>query len=645
CSTTCSRSCRARSSLSATSSPRRATHARANSRRSRESGAGARARGRPACGAVGAGYRRERRRVPRDGRPARTLRQRTSDRHAARGNSDRGHERRPRGAGLSARRRSPVHGVHLSDDRSDLEPRVALAESHPRQALVPDGATRAVGRRHSCPRASLRMHRDPVRAHSGAARGSSVLPRARVRLAARSDPRSRSGHFPRADALVPLVQGARSRQRPGAAARRVLSVARRHRRDARELGRGAARDTRGGGRARGRRRERGGDRRGDGRTTRHAYDPRLSRKNRPLRDRARGRAQRRRRRGDRGAARGPGAAHAARAYQARHGLRRGRAARKARASLHAADAAYRRRGPRLAGSRMSVFKLPDLGEGLQEAEISAWHVAPDDEVAIDQPLLAVETAKAIVEIPSPRAGKIKRLFGSPGDILQVGAPLVEFVGQAEDADVAKPAARDAGTVVGRVEKGDEVTRERATPAGRAASAVKATPAVRALARRLDVDLAVVTPSGPNDTVTVRDVERVARVFRELGPLELLRGVRRTMARGMAQAHAEVAPVTVSDDADLAAWWPKGGDLMMRLIRAIAVGCKAEPALNAWFDTHALGRRLLPQIHLGIAVDTPDGLFVPVLRNIGERSADDLAAGLERMRRDTRARTIPPEEMR
>jgi 2-oxoisovalerate dehydrogenase E2 component (dihydrolipoyl transacylase) len=294
---------------------------------------------------------------------------------------------------------------------------------------------------------------------------------------------------------------------------------------------------------------------------------------------------------------------------------------------------------------MSVFKLPDLGEGLQEAEISAWYVAPDDEVAVDQPLLAVETAKAIVDIPSPRAGKIRRLFGSAGDILQVGAPLVEFVGGAEDAD-AKPAARDAGTVVGRVEKGDEVTRERATSTGRAgASAVKATPAVRALARRLDVDLAVVTPSGPNDTVTVRDVERVAGIFRELGPLELLRGVRRTMARGMAQSHSEVAPVTVSDDADLAAWWPKGGELMMRLIRAITVGCKAEPALNAWFDAHALGRRLLPQIHLGIAVDTPDGLFVPVLRNIGERTEEDLRAGLERLRRDTSARTIPPEEMR
>jgi pyruvate dehydrogenase E2 component (dihydrolipoamide acetyltransferase) len=295
---------------------------------------------------------------------------------------------------------------------------------------------------------------------------------------------------------------------------------------------------------------------------------------------------------------------------------------------------------------MKVFKLPDLGEGLQEAEIAEWHVAPDDEVAVDQPLLAVETAKAIVEIPSPRAGKIKRLFGKPGDILEVGAPLVEFAGDAEDTEAAPPAPRDAGTVVGRVEKGEEVARERATPAGRAgAQAVKATPAVRALARRLEVDLAIVTPSGPNDTVTARDVERVARIFRDLGPLEPLHGVRRTMARSMAQAHAEVAPVTVNDDADLAAWWPRSGELMLRLIHAIAAGCKAEPGLNAWFDSRALGRRVLPQIHLGIAVDTPDGLFVPVLRNIGERSSEDLRAGLERLRRDTRARTIPPEEMR
>lgn len=290
---------------------------------------------------------------------------------------------------------------------------------------------------------------------------------------------------------------------------------------------------------------------------------------------------------------------------------------------------------------MSVFRLPDLGEGLQEAEVSAWHVAAGDSVTADQPLLAVETAKALVDIPSPQAGKIVRVFGAPGDVLKVGDPLVEFEG---DAKGKTPA--DAGTVVGRVETSAKVTREKTTIAGRtSAAAVKATPAVRALARKLDVDLAVVTPTGPNDTITAHDVERVARIFRDLGPLERLRGVRRTMARSMAQAHAEVAPVTILDDADVAAWWPAKRDLMLRLIRAIAAACQAEPALNAWFDSHALGRRLLEQIDLGIAVDTPDGLFVPVLRDVGRRTPEDLRAGLERLRRDVKERTIPPEEMR
>ncbi|MBN1236863.1 MAG: 2-oxo acid dehydrogenase subunit E2 [Gammaproteobacteria bacterium] len=299
---------------------------------------------------------------------------------------------------------------------------------------------------------------------------------------------------------------------------------------------------------------------------------------------------------------------------------------------------------------MTIFRLPDLGEGLQEAEISVWHVAPDDEVELDQPLLSVETAKAIVEIPSPVAGRISKLYGEPGDVLQVGDPLVQFADGAGDAAAAPEAAAakrpDAGTVVGRVEGSRAVTRETATAAGRGAhAAVKATPAVRALARRLEVDLGVVTPTGPNDTVTARDVERVARILKEVGPLQLLRGVRRTMARAMAQAHAEVAPVTVSDDADLAAWWPAQRDLILRLIRAIAAACKAEPALNAWFDSHALGRRVLEKIHLGVAVDTADGLFVPVLRDIGNRTSEDLRAGLERLRRDVEARKIPPEEMR
>jgi pyruvate dehydrogenase E2 component (dihydrolipoamide acetyltransferase) len=288
---------------------------------------------------------------------------------------------------------------------------------------------------------------------------------------------------------------------------------------------------------------------------------------------------------------------------------------------------------------MKTFRLPDLGEGLQQAEVSEWHVAENDEVAVDQPLLSVETEKALVEIPSPRAGKIKQLLAKTGDLLPVGAALVEFADGADER-------QEAGTVVGRLDSNAAPVRETGSAGDAAApSRARAAPAVRALAQRLNVDLAIVTPTGPNDTITAKDVERVARILKEVGPLEMLRGVRRAMARSMAQAHAEVAPVTVNDDADLHAWWGGEQVLMLRLIRAIAAGCKVEPGLNAWYDGRAVGRRVLDSIHLGVAVDTPDGLFVPVLRDVGRRTPEDLRAGLERLRNDVVARTIPPEELR
>jgi pyruvate dehydrogenase E2 component (dihydrolipoamide acetyltransferase) len=231
------------------------------------------------------------------------------------------------------------------------------------------------------------------------------------------------------------------------------------------------------------------------------------------------------------------------------------------------------------------------------------------------------------------------LLAKTGDLLPVGAALVEFVDGADE----RP---EAGTVVGRLDSSAVPVRETGSAGDAAApSRARAAPAVRALAQRLNVDLAIVTPTGPNDTITAKDVERVARILKEVGPLEMLRGVRRAMARSMAQAHAEVAPVTVNDDADLHAWWGGEQVLMLRLIRAIAAGCKVEPGLNAWYDGRAVGRRVLESIHLGVAVDTPDGLFVPVLRDVGRRTPEDLRAGLERLRNDVVARTIPPEELR
>jgi 2-oxoisovalerate dehydrogenase E2 component (dihydrolipoyl transacylase) len=285
---------------------------------------------------------------------------------------------------------------------------------------------------------------------------------------------------------------------------------------------------------------------------------------------------------------------------------------------------------------MRQFKLPDLGEGLEEAEIVAWYVNEGDHVVADQPLVSMETDKAVVEVPSPWSGRIGHLFGAKGDLVKVGAPLVEFAEGAEE---------DTGTVVGEIDRGEKPTSETKAPADLApVRTLQVLPAVRALARMLEVDLNLVQATGPSGTITRADVERAAKSLTEAGPAEPLKGMRRAMAQRMAAAHAEVVPTTVTDEADIDDW-PKGEDITIRLVRAIATACKAEPSINAWYNSRAGERRLIKRIDIGIAVDTDGGLIVPVLRNVGERDAKDLRAGLDRMRSDARARSIPLEELR
>ena len=282
---------------------------------------------------------------------------------------------------------------------------------------------------------------------------------------------------------------------------------------------------------------------------------------------------------------------------------------------------------------MSVFTLPDLGEGLHEAEIVAWHVSEGDHVVTDQPLVSVETDKAVVEIPSPHSARITRLFRQPGDRLTVGDQLVEFE--------AVEAAADTGTVVGDIttDAAASVSHPPA-PSGRA----KATPAVRAQARKLGVNLSIVQGTGPDGVATKGDVERAAGVLASAAPAEPLRGVRRAMADRMSKAHAEVPRATVTDEADIDAW-SDSTSVTLRLIRAIVAGCRAAPALNAWFERADMTRRLHSHVDLGVAVDTEEGLFVPVLRNIGERTPRELQQGLETLKRDVRTRTVPPSELR
>ncbi len=287
---------------------------------------------------------------------------------------------------------------------------------------------------------------------------------------------------------------------------------------------------------------------------------------------------------------------------------------------------------------MSYFNLPDLGEGLQEAELAKWNITVGDHVKQDQIIVSVETAKAIVDLPSPQDGVIQHIFGSTGDIIQVGDPLVEFSeNQTETIDT--------GTVVGEVKAGKTVVTEPTLSINHSASAgFKATPAVRALASSLNIDLAMVKPSGKNNTITAVDIHRVKKIINTAGEMIPLKSVRRTMSLAMSQAHSEVVPVTICDDADIQNW-KEAEDITLRLIRAISLACQAEPSLNVWYDNHAQTRIKHSHVDLGIAVDTQHGLFVPVLKDIANRQPDDLRAGLNTMKKAVNSRSIPPEQMR
>jgi len=374
---------------------------------------------------------------------------------------------------------------------------------------------------------------------------------------------------------------------------------------------------------------------------------------------------------------------------------------------------------------IKTFYLPDLGEGLPDATVVEWHVKVGDSIKLDAPLCSMETAKAVVDVPSPYTGKVTKLHGAPGDIIETGAALAEFepdpnarqraesestghqhgpkksvgspapqddekvVASDEGGEVEEAVAvrEDEGTVVGAMVSGNHVHVEQAASVG----GVKAVPAVRALAKKLKIDLTRVTPTGADGVVTLKDVKDAAangsaalgavparavpasagrHLAPELpqpeasrGPVSLagkpvrtsspgaqasgqpeqLKGVRRNMARVMADAHTQVVPTTIVDDADLHAWIGKQ-DITARLVRAIVFACKTVPALNAWFDGKNLTRTLHPHVDIGIAVDTDDGLFVPALRNADVLDAVGVRSAIRRLRTQVEDRSIPASEL-
>jgi 2-oxoisovalerate dehydrogenase E2 component (dihydrolipoyl transacylase) len=284
-----------------------------------------------------------------------------------------------------------------------------------------------------------------------------------------------------------------------------------------------------------------------------------------------------------------------------------------------------------------VFPLPDLGEGLEEATVSAWLVAEGDTVSLNQPFVEIETAKATVEVPAPFAGRVARLHVAAGETLAVGAPLATF--EVEGA---------AG--------GTSVT---ATP-------VTATPAVRKLARDLGVDLSMVSGSGPGGRVTREDVESLARSGLAASYPATLRGGEPATARtvisntsseeipvspirrAVAERLSEVAAIpqvttfrTVECTAIDAVRRELGVSPLPVFVRALSEIVKDHPMLNATWTDQAL--LVHDKVNVGIATDTERGLVVPVVMDAGSLGIGEIASEIDRLARAARQGSLKPTD--
>jgi len=284
------------------------------------------------------------------------------------------------------------------------------------------------------------------------------------------------------------------------------------------------------------------------------------------------------------------------------------------------------------------FLLPDLGEGLEEAEIGHWLVSEGDVVALNQPLVEVETAKATVEVPSPFAGTIVKLHADEGETLKVGAPLVTF--DVEEAGEAEAASETATTVI---------TEGAAMPPVTEVAAPLATPAVRKLARDFGVDLDSVEGTGPGDRVTREDVERAAKGGREadveVAPISM---IRRTIAENLTRSVRQIPHVTAFRTLDCTALEAFRRELGVSplpiVVRALAEICKEHRALNASYMGDRGQIWLHRRVHVGIATDTERGLLVPVVRDAAESTIGHIAAEIERLAAAARDGSIRIQEL-
>jgi len=325
---------------------------------------------------------------------------------------------------------------------------------------------------------------------------------------------------------------------------------------------------------------------------------------------------------------------------------------------------------------MAAFLLPDLGEGLTEAEIVSWHVQVGDVVAVDQEVVEVETAKAVVEIPVPFAGRVTQLHAGPGEMLAVGAPLITVSDEAASdeaasarVDGARVDGASGNVLIGYGTAGTQQRRRRPARTDPAAASTRppvVSPIVRRLARTAGLDLAAIHGSGHDGLITRQDVDQaivaqaagsrtaLAPAARSDQPVRIpIQGVRKIAADKLSRSRREIPEATVWVDADAtellslratlnAADTEPRISLLALLSRFAILGLRRYRELNARVEDDAIV--MGSAVHLGFAAQTDRGLLVPVIADADARTLEQLSEALTAATQRARGGTLRPAEL-
>ncbi len=297
-----------------------------------------------------------------------------------------------------------------------------------------------------------------------------------------------------------------------------------------------------------------------------------------------------------------------------------------------------------------TFHLPAVGDTMVEAEIVDWLVEVGDEVALDQPICSVETDKSVVEMTTPYRGVVLALGGEPGDVVAVGEPLIVVGEPGEELHDSPPADTGAQTAATAEPAAAPIRAvpERSTQPD--AGPIRAMPKVRKLARERSIDLATVTGSGPHATITVADLD--AAVAPSGGRRERLSAVRRSIARHLTASAQQIPQFTSMVEVDAAALLATRAALARRLDSPVPLDAVLTALLVPVLQDHRIMNAMLEgdevvyfdRYDIGIAVDAPDGLTVPVVRGADRLPVAQIAAEILRLAAAARDRTIAPAEM-